>query len=615
MSVAGEVCEESVPIAPSPQPNSRERWLPLPLLAALTAVGVALLFRTPQWIASHDLDRYPVLVDAFGRSFLAGNLYPRWLPDLFGGYGYPTFVYYQPGYFFLTLPFYLLVPDTILALKLGITTLLFGGVYGFYLLARRLADWRTALFAAACFGMTPYIYVNLYVRGDLSELAAMLLAPWPLYFLVRTARPRNGARTPRLDVAGMTVALAAVIASHPAVAICYLPAFCLFALGLALPLRRGARGLAAAAIAVIASVALTAPYWFMTLTMKRHVHFERLIEGYNQARSHTVQFEQLFSRLWGFGSSTPNSPADGMSFQLGLPLCLLALGGAWIGRRDRAVRWAFAIYLLLVAAMTPLASSLWSIPSPYQYLQFPWRLLSTIAVFQALVVVGLAGLGGQGGNGHRHAAVLALAWGLLFVWSANQFRLGGEFDPRLTVEGRDQRMAGFKTFANSNEFSPRTADPPPTVPREANRMIVVPRSVAIEPGPGHGVHSLDYRIESPHRSTEIFIQQLYFPGWAVEIDGRPVADVELRNTRLPDGRMRVWLEGPGSHRLVARYAGPPGQGRLSAISIGWILLMAVGLARFGDRLVVPHGPSDPGAIDDERQARTSLVIRPSRIST
>src|SRR5262245_38773724 len=31
-----------------------------------------------------------------------GSWYPRWLPDLNGGYGYPVFVFYQPGYFYVS---------------------------------------------------------------------------------------------------------------------------------------------------------------------------------------------------------------------------------------------------------------------------------------------------------------------------------------------------------------------------------------------------------------------------------------------------------------------------------------------------------------------------------
>src|SRR5262245_8651635 len=33
------------------------------------------------WFDSHELARYPLLFDHFRRAFLAGNAYPRWLPD------------------------------------------------------------------------------------------------------------------------------------------------------------------------------------------------------------------------------------------------------------------------------------------------------------------------------------------------------------------------------------------------------------------------------------------------------------------------------------------------------------------------------------------------------
>jgi hypothetical protein len=408
----------------------------------------------------------------------------------------------------------------------------------------------------------------------------------------------------------MTVFLALMIASHPATAVFYLPVFCLFALFVTLQWRGGVRLAVGVALAVTSAVVLTAPYWATTMRMKSYVYFDRLIEGYNQAQSHTVGFDQLFSRLWGFGSSIPDSPLDGMSFQLGLPLCLLALAGLWFGRDNRTVRLSFVIYFLLVACMTSLATPLWKIPSPFQYAQFPWRLLSVIAVFQALCIVGLAGLRRQPRLGRRYPVILAILWLILFAWSARQLRPGGEFDPRLTAEGRIQRMAGFRTFANSNEFLPRTADPPPAVPRDPARMIIAPRGVTVEPLPDNNPHFIHYTINSPAGSTEVFIQQLYFPGWHVELDGIPIADVVLRNTRVSDGRMRFWLDGAGPHELIAHYGGPPGQSGLFAVSLAWLALGVGGLALFGRHLTVRSGAA-PG---DVQQIR-SLPINPSRISS
>lgn len=83
------------------------------------------LFQADTWIESHELERYQELVDAFREAFLAGKYYPRWLPDLYGGYGYPTFVFYQPGYFFWCLPYSLIFQNTALAMKLSVFILVF----------------------------------------------------------------------------------------------------------------------------------------------------------------------------------------------------------------------------------------------------------------------------------------------------------------------------------------------------------------------------------------------------------------------------------------------------------------------------------------------------------
>jgi hypothetical protein len=75
------------------------------------------------WPSVHEDVRYAVLVDYFTAAFREGFLYPRWLPELTGGYGYPLFVFYQPGYFFLALPFDLLFDDPMISSGMALLVL------------------------------------------------------------------------------------------------------------------------------------------------------------------------------------------------------------------------------------------------------------------------------------------------------------------------------------------------------------------------------------------------------------------------------------------------------------------------------------------------------------
>ena len=64
-----------------------------------------------------------------------GELYPRWAPDFYHGYGYPIFNYYAPLTYYLGLPLELLPGvDSVLAIKtLFVAGILLAGIgcYGF----------------------------------------------------------------------------------------------------------------------------------------------------------------------------------------------------------------------------------------------------------------------------------------------------------------------------------------------------------------------------------------------------------------------------------------------------------------------------------------------------
>jgi hypothetical protein len=189
----------------------RMKWHPwwnigLVLLAA--AVVLTPLFFSSGWPAAHENSRYAVLLDHFREAWAHGHWYPRWLPNLNGGYGYPTFVFYQPGFFFLSLPFSWLpgFPDVVF--KFLAWLLMACGGLGAFFLSKNFADRRTGLVCAAWFLLTPYLYVDLYVRNDLSELLAMVLRPWALAaWLSLDARVRGNLPTTRAAVAvAVTVA-------------------------------------------------------------------------------------------------------------------------------------------------------------------------------------------------------------------------------------------------------------------------------------------------------------------------------------------------------------------------------------------------------------------------
>jgi hypothetical protein len=111
-------------------------------------------------------------------------------------------------------------------------------------------------------------------------------------------------------------------------------------------------------------------------------------------------------------------------------------------------------------------------------------------------------------------------------------------------------------------------------------------------------YRIHYRVDVPPSGAEVWIQQLYFPGWHVEIDGRVVGDAALRRRLAPDGRMRLTLAGGQAREVLAYYAGVPGQARL-------VLAGCAGLAGLAVYLALPVGA--PG----RRRRKTPAVVSSS----
>src|SRR5438874_2039195 len=161
-------------------------WLPGALLA--------LALTTPAWapILRPDLSLWQLydggnhLRKAFflAQSIKDGNWYPRWTPQEYGGYGYPTLNFYAPGMYYAILALAAALPGAGLYGALQILGALeevaiIGGVY-----ALACSAWRhqpAAVLAAGAVAYGPYIFPNLlYLSGWLPQLIGLALLVWLL---------------------------------------------------------------------------------------------------------------------------------------------------------------------------------------------------------------------------------------------------------------------------------------------------------------------------------------------------------------------------------------------------------------------------------------------------
>jgi hypothetical protein len=536
-------------------------------LGAVAAITIAALLvaapflRSGGWYMSHEEFRYLARADYFADAIRHGVWHPCFVPDLYGGFGYPLFCFYQPGFFYWLLPFTALPMAAHQAIYAALVALLLAGGLGAYLLVREQTDRLWGLFGAVWFLLTPYLCVNLYVRGDLSELAGMLAVPWCLFALLRLGRRVEAGESATAATLGCAAAMLVLIVSHPAPALVAIPGLCVFAAVQGWGSMHRSAHYLRFGIALVLALALSSPYWLTVAQLRPHVGFHRLVEGYFRPELHGVHVHQLLSRRWALGGSIPNSAEDRMSFQLGVPHLLLAILGAWFGRRSRLVIVAFAGYVLLIFLVLDVSQVFWEHAGFIRFLQFPWRLLSVTATLQLVAASGLYTVvtaPGRRWPTWAQAGALATTITLTAAYHSNQFTIDKAVDPAQAKvyydAARGQRLI---VLGMMEEYLPRTVRVPPRAPRMPSQPVV-----RVE-GPGQ-VHRLDpenpyrlrYDVETSAPATAV-IEQIYLPVWRVLVDDVDVARHELEEHLTDEGFLRIRLPAARRYRIEAYYDGPP----------------------------------------------------------
>ena len=220
------------------------------------------------------------------------------MPNYYGGYGYPVFLFYQPAYFFLSLIFTYFIPDILAASYASNIAIFFLGGAGVLMLTRKLTSNRAvSLFCSVMFLLTPYVYVNLYVRGDLSELMAMFVTPWILFLLIRLKDKILAKEAFVPSVLLLSLVIALLVYSHPFTAMFFYPLFIAVMLAMGFDLDKKSRlpFLLAGAGSLACATVFSSPYWFSAFILKNYVDYNPAVGASNSAAGQVVYFQHTLS--------------------------------------------------------------------------------------------------------------------------------------------------------------------------------------------------------------------------------------------------------------------------------------------------------------------------------
>lgn len=533
-------------------------WLPITLLGLLLCAPL-LLTTCP---GGHDIYHHLIFSHHFSSQLLQGDLYPRWLGEMNGGFGSPTFFFYPPVPYYLTTLF-AWVPEQG---ALGCSPLSFSICLALILSGltayRWLREWsgrRMALLLALLYMVLPYHFlVDLYVRFSFAEFWSFVWMPLVLYYHRRIGMGEPGA------IPGLALSLALLIGTH-------LPTFLIF-----MPVLIGASllpsprlplvsGYARYMLAMVLGIALAAIYWLPAMTTQDYVSMPSMYVGF-------MHYSNAFLSSWP-------TPEHGWTFRRYLMVitvgtCLLG-GLAWLWSRHQqppATRLSSGYWLLVALgalAMTlPLSKPLWDLLPILQKIQFPWRFntVLTLAVITLLAQASCA-IRQPPANGSGRLAIWSL---LLAGLLATQLLVGLEplfFDrlaaadiQRITSISRSPleyrpRWVPLEQFNKASLSWLGTVTPPVRSEPPALRWQLqewAPRQIRLD-------------IQAPEAGT-LTLHQYYYPGWVAR---RAEQEAPLALHPSGDGLLQITLPA-GNYPLTVTLTPLPEE-----LAGRWISLLAL----------------------------------------
>jgi len=497
-----------------------------------------------------------------------GIFFPRWMPELMLGHGYPILNYYGPLTYYLGEAFHLVGLDYAQAIIACLSLLVVLAGCGMYRLARELfgSQHRSpALVAAVAYMYAPYLLSNVYIRGALAEVGAQAILPWAFWSIRRLVRSRD----PRSHLMPVVLSLTGLALTH-VITLLLPPMVASYVLVLWWSDRRCSR-LGWLALAGLAAVGITTFFWLPLIGER----------GYLSGQAYELSAQVFMpENLWLWNNFLDMTPRFAYSFaipfRLGLVQLLAAVVGLGLARR-RDAEWLFlgAACVLLGLSIGAWALPLWLSNSILLVVQFPWRLLSLmclpLAIFAGGSLLRVQGQRLRTGGAAVMLAMIVVANTPLVGWMGTID--SGSDHADVAQIAQYEMTTGFMGVNPTGEFRPRwaTADRYfPASETSAPALTVIPRTGNSE--------ALTFGVSSPSGGP-LRLASLYFPAWQVRLDERtslstyPSTSLGLLTVDLP----------PGQHTISVTWAGTSLEQWATVLSLLALSLTALGAWLLGRR--------------------------------
>ncbi len=269
---------------------------PLALVFGFALFAALPLFQSG-FIPTHDGEYHLVRFFEFEKMLKSGYLFPRWAPGLNSGYGVPLFNFHYPLPNYLGVFYHMLGFTLADSFKLTLATgYVLAVVFCYLWLSKTHSKLATAA-STIIFAFVPYWFVDIYVRGSVGEVLAIM---WLMLAFAAIERDQRFF---------YIVSLAGIILSHNILTLLFLPLLIGYSM-----LRKPVF-----VWYVLGGIGLAAYFWLPAIVEQQYVR------GLNTVnyQGYFAQVSDLLIPSWGTGFYGFGDLGNRMSVQIGIiPLFL-----------------------------------------------------------------------------------------------------------------------------------------------------------------------------------------------------------------------------------------------------------------------------------------------------
>ena len=492
-------------------------WISAGLVSFTTALAILAPFFWLGTASGHDISFHiSSWFDAAGQ-WQEGILCPRWTEWANYGFGEPRFIFYPPLSWMLGAGLGSIFPWTWIPALFVLVVQTFSGMSAFGLLRRTAGSFRAALFGAVAYVANPYALLVIYLRSDFAELLAT--AFYPLLFLaaLKLGGMLEDDLRQRKTIVQFGLLFATVWLSNAPAGVLASYSLALLFLWAAVrqknvqPALRGASGISL-------GLGLAAFYITPAAYEQRWVNIGGALAGGLTPRENF---------LFAVTTDAEHDAFNRMASYVALLLIVCIFGGALaVWRKSRAAELAGPVHktfqaMLVVGVvgtvmMIRVTNPLWMLLPKLRFVQFPWRLMTVLAVVFAFLVA----------TASRRALLFSWIALLLIATLTGAYLVKHAWWDTEDVNAVKEAVDTRTGFEGTDEYDP-LGDDHTDVPQKQPEAIAIVEKGESEFAPKPDLQVLTWTAEDrivvvkSVRTANIRLRLLHYPAWVVSVNGRP----------------------------------------------------------------------------------------------